>query len=353
MKNKFILCLIFLSCFCFAQSSGIGTLSAESSAVFEVKSITGGFLAPRMTQVQRDAITSPAPGVMIYNTNVNCYEFWNGSEWFNTCVDGKFDPSSNGTAQIGSFNCSGVAGGALNAGIGSVATQEVTVRVARKGSYNISTGVVNGVLFTDSGVFETTGDIVVTLTAYGKPTATGTFSYTLNTNPACTFNRTVENGSLLTISSQPVAPSAACSGTGEVNLSVAVSGTTGITYAWRRNGVVLANDAVISGANTNTLKLTSPRTSDSGDYDVLINGDATTPISSSIVSVEVNSSPTVVTNVQAICSPNTANLTLAGTTLGSTAGLSYSYFTDAAATVAYATPSCCWCWNVLHKRYKQ
>ena len=338
MKNYFIIFLMFFSCFCFAQSSGIGTSSPESSAILEVKSVSGGFLAPRLSQAQRDAIVSPASGLMIYNTNVNCYEFWNGSEWFNTCVDGKLDPSSNGTAQISSFNCSGVAGGVLNAGIGTVATQEVTVTVTRKGSYNISTGVVNGVLFTDSGVFDTTGDVVITLTAYGNPTASGTFSYTLNTNPSCTFNRTVSNGSLLSISSQPVTPSPACSGSGEVNLSVAVSGTTGITYAWRRNGVVLANDGVISGAKTNALKLTNPRTTDSGNYDVLISGDATSPISSSIVSLLVNQSPNVVTTNQKICSPNTANLTLPGVTLGSSAGLTYTYFTDAAATLPYATP---------------
>lgn len=339
MKNYFIIILIFISCFCSAQSSGVGTSSPESSAIFEVKSSTGGFLAPRLSNLQRDEIVSPAPGLMIYNTDVNCYEFWNGTEWFNTCVDGKLDPSSNGTAKISSFNCSGAAGGDLSTGIGTVATQQITVTVIKKGSYNLSTAIVNGVLFTDSGFFDTTGDIVVTLTAYGSPTAAGTFAYTLNTNPNCSFNRTVVNSSLLTITSQPVAPSAACSGSGELNISVAVSGTTGITYAWRRNGVVLANDAVVSGATTNALKLTNPRTTDSGNYDVLISGDATVPVSSSIVSIVVNQKPSVVTTEQKICSPNTANLTLSGVTLGSSTGLSYTYFTDPAGTVVYSTPT--------------
>jgi uncharacterized protein (TIGR02145 family) len=338
MKNYYIFFLLFSSVFSFGQSSAVGTKTPEASAVFEVKSITGGFLAPRMTQAQRDAIVSPAPGLLIYNTDVNCYEFWNSDEWFNTCVDGKLDPSSNGTSQISDFQCSITPGGVLNAGIGSVATQEVTLTVTKKGSYNISTGVVNGVLFVDSGIFGSIGTKVITLTAYGNPTATGTFTYTLNTTPTCSFERTVTNNSLLVISSQPVAPSAACSDTGELNLSVAVSGTTGITYAWRRNGVVLANDAVISGATTNTLKLTSPRATDSGSYDVLISGDATTPISSAIVDVVVNQGPAVVTNAQSICLPSTSNLTLPGVTLGSEAGLTYTYFTDAAATVPYATP---------------
>ncbi|UPZ17884.1 fibrobacter succinogenes major paralogous domain-containing protein [Flavobacterium humidisoli] len=53
----------------------------------------------------------------------------------------------------------------------------------------------------------------------------------------------------------------------------------------------------------------------------------------------MNATPTVVTAEQKICLPATANLTLSDVTLGSTPGLAYSYFTDAAATSALATPS--------------
>jgi len=47
---------------------GIGTGSPDGSATLEVTSTTQGFLPPRMTTTQRDAITSPAAGLMIYNT---------------------------------------------------------------------------------------------------------------------------------------------------------------------------------------------------------------------------------------------------------------------------------------------
>lgn len=330
--------IFFISVVCFSQSSGVGTKTPESSAVFEIKSVTGGFLAPRMTQSERDAIVSPASGLMIYNTDVKCYEFWNGTEWFNTCVLGKLDPSSNGTSQVSSYDCSGSSGGVLNAGVASSATQQLTVTVVRKGSYAISTGVVNGAYFTDTGFFDSIGTKIITLTSYGVPVNVGTFSYSLNTTPSCSFNRIVTNPSLLSISSQPVDLTEACTGTGVVSLSVSASGTTGITYSWRRNGAVLSNDAVISGAATNTLKLTGPRASDSGQYDVLISGDSTTPISSSYADVVVYPSPVVLTTEQKICLPGTANLTLAGVTLGSTPSLSYSYFTDAAGTIPYLSP---------------
>lgn len=211
--------------------------------------------------------------------------------------------------------------------------------MARKGSYIIGTDKVNGIYFRDSGFFENIGNNVVTLTAYGSPIATGTFSYALNTVPSCSFQAAAENESLLVIASQPEAPAASCSGVGTISLSVSVSGITGITYAWRRNGLVLSDDAVISGSQTAILQLANPRSSDSGIYDAVISGDGTSPISSAAVEVAVNPSPRVVAADQTICLPGTANLTLPGDTLGSTAGLAYSYFTDALATVPYGSAS--------------
>jgi hypothetical protein len=46
----------------------IGSASINASAKLQVESTTQGFLPPRMTTTQRDLISSPAAGLMIYNT---------------------------------------------------------------------------------------------------------------------------------------------------------------------------------------------------------------------------------------------------------------------------------------------
>ena len=51
--------------------SGIGTTSVAASALLDMVSTAQGFLPPRMTEAQRDAIATPATGLMVYNTDDN------------------------------------------------------------------------------------------------------------------------------------------------------------------------------------------------------------------------------------------------------------------------------------------
>jgi hypothetical protein len=63
-----------------AGNVGIGT-TANAAALLDVSSTTKGFLPPRMTGAQRDAISTPPAGLMVYNTTTNKLNFYNGSAW--------------------------------------------------------------------------------------------------------------------------------------------------------------------------------------------------------------------------------------------------------------------------------
>ncbi|RTQ51568.1 hypothetical protein EJV47_07145 [Hymenobacter gummosus] len=65
-------------------SVGIGTTTPAASALLDVTSTAKGFLPPRMTQAQRDAIASPAAGLVIYNTSTNHLNFYDGTYWTET-----------------------------------------------------------------------------------------------------------------------------------------------------------------------------------------------------------------------------------------------------------------------------
>lgn len=61
---------------------GIGTSTPNPSAELDVFSTTKGFLMPRMTQVQRLAILTPATGLMVYqNDGAQGIYYYNGTVW--------------------------------------------------------------------------------------------------------------------------------------------------------------------------------------------------------------------------------------------------------------------------------
>ena len=82
---------------------GINTSTPDASAQLDIVSTTKGFLPPRMTTVQRDSISSPAAGLVIYNTTSNCLNFYAGSTWHETC--GTIIPPSIANYPPGSVFC--------------------------------------------------------------------------------------------------------------------------------------------------------------------------------------------------------------------------------------------------------
>ncbi len=86
MKKALLLFILLLIGTCnniFAQV-GINDdgSNPDNSAMLDIKSTDKGILIPRMTQAQRDAIASPALGLMIYQTDgIAGFYFYDGSTW--------------------------------------------------------------------------------------------------------------------------------------------------------------------------------------------------------------------------------------------------------------------------------
>jgi hypothetical protein len=66
----------------FSQGVNIGTPTPpHSTATLEVSGVSGGFLLPRLTTIQRNALNSPAIGLQIYNSTTECVETYFSNGW--------------------------------------------------------------------------------------------------------------------------------------------------------------------------------------------------------------------------------------------------------------------------------
>ena len=97
-------------------SLGIGTTSVNESAIVQIDSTTKGFLLPRMTTTQKNAISSPATGLQVYDTTLNLISSYNGTSW----VSG----GGGGGMAIGGSITSATAGSILFAGVSGVLQQD-------------------------------------------------------------------------------------------------------------------------------------------------------------------------------------------------------------------------------------
>ena len=89
--KKTLIFLLFLTHFSisgFAQQNvGIGTTTPDASSMLQVESNSKGMLVPRMSTAQRLAIVSPANGLLVYDTTVDCFYYYVtvSSAWQSLC----------------------------------------------------------------------------------------------------------------------------------------------------------------------------------------------------------------------------------------------------------------------------
>ena len=85
--NILTVCTLFFATALNAQVGiGVPSENIHPSAELEVKSTTKGFLPPRMTKAERDAIVTPAAGLIVWCNDCGAkgeIQVYNGTEWTN------------------------------------------------------------------------------------------------------------------------------------------------------------------------------------------------------------------------------------------------------------------------------
>jgi hypothetical protein len=101
---------------------GIGTVTIDPSAHLQINATTQGFLPPRVTLTERDAIAAPADGLVIYNTTDHCLQVYQATAW-SAClgqsgsiinITADTHPCFKPDAPISKTLCSQVTGAVLN-----------------------------------------------------------------------------------------------------------------------------------------------------------------------------------------------------------------------------------------------
>jgi hypothetical protein len=86
MKQSILLfALLFATTLTQAQI-GIGTNTPNASAKLEISSTSQGFLPPRMTAIQRNAISNPVAGLIVWCNDCGSkgeIQIYDGTEWVN------------------------------------------------------------------------------------------------------------------------------------------------------------------------------------------------------------------------------------------------------------------------------
>ncbi|MEP2024236.1 hypothetical protein [Reichenbachiella sp.] len=68
------------------QGVGIGTDVVEDDATLQIESTTGGLLIPRMSTTQRTTLGATSAGLIVYDTNLEAFIYFDGTNWLRLVV---------------------------------------------------------------------------------------------------------------------------------------------------------------------------------------------------------------------------------------------------------------------------
>lgn len=234
-----------------------GTYTSIPSAQVAINSTTKGFLFPRMTTTQRDAISSPATGLSIFNTSTNTFNYYNGSAWVQSFANtsGVLAVASGGSGQssytdgqllIGNTSGNTLSKATLTAGTGITITNG-------NGSITIAATGGGGGAVPNGG---TTGQALIKNSSTDQDISWATIKPT--TQVISSSDWTDTTGSLTDVMSVAVGANKVYKITAE--LFIGCNNTGGIKFALTaptgsaiRSGIVLGNSSTASSVQQSRL----------------------------------------------------------------------------------------------------
>lgn len=271
------------------QGVGINSTGtpAHPAAGLDVDFNNKGFLPPRLTTAQRDAIASPVDGLMIFNTTLGCPNYYYNGIWYSLCgtlPGGIISLLSCSTAIHSGTLISGLSAN----GVSSVVHYSGGNGGSHSGQTVSSTGVTGLTATLAAGSFAL-GNGTLTYHISGIPSSTGTASFALNMgNQVCVLTRTVDPGSISGLSCSTavnngslIANASASNvssvisynggnGGSHTGQTVASTGVTGLT-------ATLAPGSFASGSGTLTYTITgTPSGTGTASFAINIGGQSCT-----------------------------------------------------------------------------
>jgi len=256
---------------------GIGTTSPNASAVLDLTSTTQGLLPPRMTQDQRNAIVSPAVGLMVWCTNCGAageLQIYNSTTWTNliggtasATVPGAptsavatagnaqasvafTAPASNGGSAITGYTVTSSPGGFTSTGASS---PRVVTGLTNGTSYTFTVVATNAA---GNSVASSPSAAVIPFTVPGAPTSA--VATAGNAQASVVFNAPASNGGSAitgyTVTSSP----GGFTSTGASSPRVVTGLTNGTSYTFTVVATNAAGNSVASTASSAVTPFTVP-----------------------------------------------------------------------------------------------
>lgn len=251
LHRLFFLILLVVGHYAMAQSVGIHTNTPHPSAALDIGGNQQGFLPPRLTLSQRNAISNPAQGLVVYNTTDGCIDVYMPSGWQHVYCNCPNPPSSTFTAPSSvavnaSFQANGPATPGLTYQWTAVGATPATSNAAQPSfTYGVAGTYTLSLVVSDaSGCSDSSSQQIIAVLCPNPPSANFTLaSTTASVNaplqatgpagPGLTYAWTATGATPSTSSAQN--PSFTYGSTGSYTISLTVTDALGCTATQSQN----------------------------------------------------------------------------------------------------------------------